>query len=379
VKILRLKFILKKIFSESIYAKIRFFVNSFFWRIKLKFNKKIDQQPQIKRERGFIVNGIIDNYFSYHLRPKKNKDFYLRSIPTSFNKKNGIIIQGNIGKNYEFLKETLKFYKKIFPDNTVIVSTWENEDVIKLKKLEEKNIKIIINKLPTSKSPGNTDLQIITTSSGLRLADKLGLEFCLKQRADIRIYKNDLLLYMEALIKNYPLKIKTQYKNRIISTSLNTLKYRLFSLSDFLLYGNTKDLLIYFNELSYKKSLLKYEFGSEPCFIEGTPIQAEIFLCARYLSNDLGKVTFDLDFWWQSLKDYFCIVDSNSIDFIWAKYDYDIEHRFYKSYSNQFSRCIEFSDWLILYNDCEKNWKKFMADHERYDEKYSLLKNNFSN
>jgi len=165
VKILRLKFILKKIFSESIYAKIRFFVNSFFWRIKLKFNKKIDQQPQIKRERGFIVNGIIDNYFSYHLRPKKNKDFYLRSIPTSFNKKNGIIIQGNIGKNYEFLKETLKFYKKIFPDNTVIVSTWENEDVIKLKKLEEKNIKIIINKLPTSKSPGNTDLQIITTSS----------------------------------------------------------------------------------------------------------------------------------------------------------------------------------------------------------------------
>ena len=34
-----------------------------------------------------------------------------------------IIIQGQIGNMYKFLNETLKIYKKIFPDTLIIIST----------------------------------------------------------------------------------------------------------------------------------------------------------------------------------------------------------------------------------------------------------------
>lgn len=372
MKILRSKYILKKIFGKK-YKIIKSYFYNIFRPFIFKFDKKIDQQSLVKKEKGFIINGTVNNFFTYHLRPKKSDNFHLFSS-SNVNEKVGIIIQGNIGNNYSFLKETLKIYEKIFPNIQIILSTWKSESQIDILKLESKNVKILFNEEPNEKSPGNTNYQIMSTYAGLKYAQEIGLEYCLKQRTDIRIYKNDAIAYLLSLLKIFPLKQKNKFKNRIISTSLTTLKYRLFSISDYVLFGNTKDLLLYFDNLDYSKSLIKHNFGHEPCFIQDTPVEAEIFLCARYLKQNNENLDWNLDFWWKSVKEYFCIIDSISLDLIWAKYDYDIEHRFYKSYSNKFSRCIEFSDWLLLYNEeVENNWKKFFNDHERYNKDYSLI------
>ena len=167
--------------------------------------------------------------------------------------------------------------------------------------------------------------------------------------------------FLISLIENYPIKSNSYIKGRIITTSLNTLKYRLFSLSDFLLFGFVDDLLIYFENLNYEKSLKLNNFGEAPCFIEETPVEAEILFCARYIKKINGEIKWDLDFWWKSLKDYFCVVDSNSLDIFWKKYDLKFEHRYYRNYSKKISRGIEFSDWLSLYNEMEINWKKHLT------------------
>tara|TARA_B100000287_G_scaffold432741_1_gene492730 strand:+ start:1888 stop:3015 length:1128 start_codon:yes stop_codon:yes gene_type:complete len=370
MKIFRLKFILKKIFGDK-YKNIRNLGIKYFNPFIFNFTKKIGSQSIVKKEKGFIIDSTIDNYSTFHLRPKKSENFDLLSTEI-ISKKVAIIIQGNIGENYYFLKETLGIYKKIFPNIMIIISTWKNENQSKILKLESKNIKVLFNDEPNTSSPGNSDFQLISTFNGLTFAKQNGIEFCLKQRSDLRVNKNNIMSFLISLIENYPIKSNSYIKGRIITTSLNTLKYRLFSLSDFLLFGFVDDLLIYFENLNYEKSLKINNFGEAPCFIEETPVEAEILFCARYIKKINGEIKWDLDFWWKSLKDYFCVVDSNSLDIFWKKYDLKFEHRYYRNYSKKISRGIEFSDWLSLYNEMEINWKKHFNDHERYDKNYSI-------
>ena len=371
MRILRLRFLMERILGNK-YKPIRELVYKFLSPIKLKINKKIEHQPIVNKEKGFVLDGTLNNYLTFHLRPKKSSDFNLVSTEI-LGEKIGIIIQGNIGKNFNFLKETLKIYEKIFPKTLIIVSTWKSEDQKKILNLQKENIKILFNEEPTGPSPGNIDHQIISTFNGLTLAKKLGVEFCLKQRTDCRINKSNAFSYLISLIKHFPVeKNKPKLKGRIISTSLNTTKYRLFNLSDFLLFGYVDDLLIYFDKTSYLDSLKKYNFGNKPCFIDDTPVVSEIFLCARYLKEINNQINWNLDFWWKSLKEYFCIIDAMSLDLIWLKYDWEFEYRYSKSYSNKIVRGIEFSDWFALYSNMNLEWKKYLNEHEKFDDKLTL-------
>ena len=372
MKILRLKNLSKLIFQKY-YKNINHYYHIFFKRFKFKLDKKIDLQSIIKKERGFLFDFTMDNYLTFHLRPKKSDNYNL--ISTDKEKKFAIIIQGQIGNMYKFLNETLKIYNKIFPDTLIIISTWDREDKEKISKFINKNTHVIFNETLDYKSPGNTDNQIISTYNALIYAKKNGIEYCIKQRTDFRINKNNIKSYLISLIKTFPLTKKNDFiKSRIIITSLGTFKYRLFSASDFFLFGNIEDLLLYFDKEPYKKSIIKYNFGNLPCFQNETPVISEIFLSARYLKKIENKLEWSLDQWWQSLEEFYCVIDSSSLDLFWLKYDWEYEHRFAKNYSNYFSRSLEFSDWLTLYTKSQHGWKVASNDHERFDENY-ILKN----
>ena len=106
MRVLRLRFLMERILGNK-YEVVRAFILRYLKPIKLKFNKKIEQQPIVNKERGFVIDGTLDNYLTFHLRPKKSSDFNLVSTEI-LEEKVGIIIQGNIGKNFNFLNETLK-------------------------------------------------------------------------------------------------------------------------------------------------------------------------------------------------------------------------------------------------------------------------------
>jgi hypothetical protein len=371
MKILRLKN-LSKFFLGKYYKNILLYYETIFKPLKFKLNKKRDHQSLVRKERGFLLDFSIDNYLTFHLRPKKSDDYRLVSTDIIKNKF-AIIIQGQIGGIYDFLKETLKIYNKIFPDSLIIISTWDDENIEKISKLKNKNTHIIFNKSLNYKSPGNTDNQIISTYSALSYSKSVGIEYCIKQRADFRVNKNNIKTYLMSLLKNFPLKEKNEsIKNRIIITSLGTFKYRLFSASDFFLFGHTDDLIKYFDKETYLNGIRKYNSAHLPCFHNDTPVISEIFLCARYLMNIDKKIQWNLDNWWSSLEKFFCVIDASSLDLFWLKYDWEYEYRFTKNYSNRSSRAIEFSDWLTLYSENQHGWNNSNEDHERFDENYSL-------
>ena len=91
----------------------------------------------------------------------------------------------------------------------------------------------------------------------LNAENKINLKFILKTRPDIRINKNNLETYLLSLLKTFPLKEENNLINsRIIVPSLTTFKYRLYGLTDIVMFGHTNDLLIYFD----KKNLIIHGF-----------------------------------------------------------------------------------------------------------------------
>ena len=368
----RLKNILKYLFGKY-YIEARnlfkIFLNKFKF-IKINLNKKIGFQSIIKKERGFIVDLTKNNFFTFHLRPINSDDFYLEST-NRLDDKFAIIIQGPVGKNFFFVKNTVNIYKKIFKDCLIIISTWENENRNLLDTLKKDNIFIIYSKEP-KKSLYNINHQIFSTNVALQFAKKNGAKYSIKTRTDVRLYKNNLENFIISLMRTFPVKTNSVIKSRIIVPSLVTYKYRIYSLSDIVMAGYTDDLLEYFDPIFYEESLKKLEVSGSYLFKNKTPVVAEIFLFARMLMKINNKLNWSLDDWWQSLKDYYCIVDNSSFDLFWYKYDWEYENRLHRTYSNKFARALDFQDWLSLYNNLNNDWKLASNEHEKYNDNFQL-------
>ena len=369
----RLKNILIKIFGKyflNTREKFKKYISRFDF-IKIKLNKKIDHQSIVKKENGILLDLTKNNYLTFHLRPKNSEDFYLES--TNKNKeKFAIIIQGPIGKKFSFLKDTINIYKKIFKNTVIIISTWKSENINLINSLKEENVFILFSEEP-DKSLYNVDHQIISTNVALKLAREKGALYSIKTRTDTRLYKNNLENFLIALFKTFPVKENNIIKSRIIVPSLVTFKFRIYSLSDIVMIGNTDDLLEYFDLCSFEESIKKMQISKNNLLKNETPVVAEIFLCARLLMKINKDLKWNLDDWWSSLKNYFCIIDNSSLDLLWHKYDWQYEYRFLRTYSNSFSRAVDFQDWLSLYHNLNNEWNLASNEHERYNESRQLI------
>ncbi len=368
----RLSYILNSLFGKlylSLRKKFKSFIGNFNF-FKNKLNKKIEHQKIIQKESGFLIDATKNNYLTYHLRPKNSENFSLESTCKT-DEKLAIIIQGPIQEKFLFLKNTINIYKKIFKNSIIVISTWENENKNLINSLKDENIFTLFSKEP-QKSHSNVDHQIISTNKALKFVQEKGVKYSLKTRADIRIHKNNLETFLISLIKTFPVKKNELINSRIIAPSLITFRYRLYSLSDIVLFGETTDLLEYFKNESFKDGLKMFGLNEKNLIKNFTPVVAEIFLCSRLIQNINGQVLWNLEDWWNSLRNFFCIIDNSALDLFWYKYDWDYEYRFLRTYSDKFSRAIDFQDWLSLYNNCENNWHLASSEHEKYDDQLKL-------
>ena len=188
----------------------------------------------------------------------------------------------------------------------------------------------------------------------------------MKTRTDCRIYKKNSIHFLKNLLKSFPIKKKYQYlKDRIISCSIDTRKYRIYGLSDILLFSNTKNMESYFKNKSFKESLKEMGFKKFPILMNKTLVINEIFLCVRFLFNNNIQIKWNLEDWWEKCRDIYCVADSHCLDFFWYKYHWKYEQRFISNYSSSFTQALGFSDWLMLYNN-----KKIF--NKKFQEKFSI-------
>jgi len=366
----RSKNILKKIFGDTYIEKQRrwkYFIKKFNF-IKTKLDKKTAGQSLIKNEKGFLIDLTLNNYLTYHLRPKLSQDFDLEST-CEISEKFAVIIQGPIKENSDFLKHTLKIYKKIFKNSLIIVSTWEDENKELIEELHDENIHIILSDdKEIKKSRSNINKQIISTNVALNFAKTQNVKYCLKTRTDQRIYNNNLETFLISLLKTFPVKENKLIKSRILVPPMGTFKFFLYHLTDLMMFGETQDLINYWDKESYDVGLKKMGLNEKKFFINDTPLCPETFLCSRFIGKIEDNVVWDLENWWRCLRDYFCIIDNSSLDSLWFKYEWEVEYRYLKTYSDKTSRTVNFHEWLSLYNNSKNNWHLYSNEHEKFEE-----------
>jgi hypothetical protein len=301
-----------------------------------------------------IVKYVIGDFFlNYRLFRKKNPISIDESV-FRINDENlfAIILQGPLIEESNFTMETLRLYKLYFPNAVLILSTWNLKknvfDIIRSLKVH-----IIQNSKPENNGISNVNLQIITTRSGIKFAQKLGAKYVLKTRTDQRIYHPSLKDYLFSLSKAFPLKKKSGIqKERIIGISLNTFKFRLYGLSDHFLFGHIDDLNLYFDVKLDDRIISPNDLSSSiNTWLEFSKYcMCEVYFCTNFLKKNGHILNYTLIDSFEAIRNHFLIIDQCAIKLYWHKYTLDYDR--YNHYGF-IEPEISFNDWLLLYNNTE--------------------------
>jgi hypothetical protein len=303
--------------------------------------------PSIADRFFLLLNKKSSKFFTYHFRPRMDCDFKLKSNVESCANMS-IVIQGSLG-NDVFVVDTVKIYKRLFPNSQIIVSTWDDECVDIIKSIEDLGVVVILNSKPANRGISNINLQILSTRRGVEIAKKSGSEFVLKVRTDQRLYATNTYGFFKNLLSIFPVSSENA-RNRIIGVSLNTFMYRMYGLSDMLMFGHVDDIMKFWG-VKLDEREPEYPFDANKAtlrdFAEWNV--CEVYLTTEYLKSVGHTPKWTLEDSLNVFKKYFCIIDKESIDLFWNKYT-TLEYRWsrYDLEENVF-REISFRDWLEIY------------------------------
>lgn len=340
----------------------------YYWKLLLKFIYSKEKQPAshriIYRILGFKISKkstknykkcsiknskvplIIDGDF-YNLKnfPIKAKNYQLQSdaytIPSLC-----IVIQGPIVKENDFTLETCKIYKKIFNNSeTIILSTWDTEDKKYLKNFEAIGVKVLLSKAPDFAGRANLNYQILSTMKGLKEGEKLGCEYAIKTRTDQRFYSTNLSRDLFNLLKIYPPSPNYYMHSRLVALSFNSFKYRYYGISDMFLFGNTQDMLKYWNSPLDTKKYEEYKTIKQKDLWQ--QYCSETYIASHFLKNIGVTPEYTLKHTWKIYKDLFIFIDKEILDMYWPKYT-NLDSRWRLFRPNMLEE-MRHSDWLNLY------------------------------
>lgn len=294
-------------------------------------------------------------FITFHFRPITNNAYGLQSSSTSALPAYAIILQGPINPNYDFTLETVRLYKKVFPDGHIIVSTWDDTPKKLIEQFRsEKGLDLVLNTKPDNRGYGNFNYQLVSTQGGLRRARELGVSYVMKSRTDHRMYATNIYQLLLGLIDSFPLNDKTIQRKRLIALGLYTIKYRPYSLNDQFFFGTIDDMELYWNIpldiIPKKKVTFTLKEWLTLRLVEG-------YLMTGFLTR-IGHTPHDtLTDYWDSLGRYFIIVDADMLDLYWLKYKRYREFRDRRYDAVFLSSEIGFRDWIILHRSLYEKQK----------------------
>lgn len=230
-----------------------------------------------------------------------------------------IVVQGAIQNRHNFTAQSLLSYSRIFPEARIILSTWKDSGSETLKLLRRHGITVLESSPPSNPGFANTNFQMVSTRKGIEVADEMGAEYVLKTRTDQRIYNPLALHYLLDLIHSFPLSGNQSLRqaNRIVFTSSGSLLFRLYGMSDLLMFSHINDALNYWSgkldpkfEIAPAKSLRQFAMQRPP----------EVWFCTRWLEESGEELEWTLSQYWKFVAERFVTVDTSTLDVYWPKY-----------------------------------------------------------
>ena len=288
-------------------------------------------------------------FYSAHLRPAAASAVGTRSDGLHREERFAIVLQGPLHRERDFTLETIRMYRKHFSNTEIILSTWEGEDAATLEAAGREGAVVLLNRLPQFRGYHNINCQILSAFSGIEKAKELGAAHVLKTRTDQRIYAPNCKEFLINLLYAFPVASGYGQKQRLISVSLNTAKYRPYSLSDMFLCGDVDDMLLFWGCAHDRREL--------PDILPMRNIRdwlayrvCEVYLVTEFLKAAGREPKWTLEDGWRVYADHFCIVDQESLDLYWPKYGRHLVQRALSYDRIRNNQELTFREWLNLYS-----------------------------
>jgi hypothetical protein len=245
--------------------------------------------------------------------------------------KAAIVIQGPIWSEDDFTVETVRLYRRHMPDCKLILSTWQDTPRQDLDRIAEAGVDIVLNEKPAIPGPYNVNMQIVSSSSGMRRAAELGAEWVIKSRTDQRLYQPTIISSLISMAQLFPplgTAAGTQ-KYRVFGMAGGTLKFAPYHLSDQSVFGHIDDMLAYWSP-PLRENALPESFPTDRFrLFSEVPIgklcryaAPESYFASQFLLRQGRSLDWTVADSWAALRDHFGVVDQLSSDLYWVKGQY---------------------------------------------------------
>jgi len=327
-----------------------------------------------------VLEKKSSNYISYRLRPKKANSFIDSKIKTiSKRGELAIVLQGLIETRDDFTLETVRFYKHLFPHAIIIISTWDYTPLTLLNLFKKEGCEIVLNKNFNPCGFGNINYQICTSLSGCKKAKELGATYVLKNRSDLRIYRDFSFEYLKSLLSIFPIKGDNPcgLKGRIITQTGNPAQMFIpLWLQDFIYFGYVDDIIKLFDipydqrNIHSGQKYMKSIYGKITGDIMIKELVPEINITQKFLQKYIDSKS-TVEEYWKLLRELFIIIDAEDLGTLWNKYGLQDLSNYYCEYDGVHNftdekRHISFIDFINIYNN-QYNYEPWMGEaHRKY-------------
>lgn len=269
----------------------------------------------------------------------------------------GILLQGPIAdtKSLTQLAATIKIYNHLFPLSPIVVSTWESSRALLEGYSFSEQTCFVFSTDPGPSFPSNINRQAVSTSAGLEVFTRMGVEFTLKSRVDHRVNSPKALSYLLALWNLFP------NPNRIVSSSYGSGKFRLFGWTEQLQFGQTAALRAYWQgQPSANVHSTDISNDAEKHLAELALAVHESRLNVRYLERLDFQVKWDWQSHLQAFTDVFGIADSCELRHVQLGRERTVLDHVYPwndDSTNAYEQHASFADWLLVKQGLEPVFK----------------------
>ena len=231
----------------------------------------------------------------------------------------GIVIQGPIYEDGNFTLETCKFYRSLYPNIPIVVSTWRGGvDDEFARQCQTIGVIVMANKKPQEPSFHNVNLQMLSSWLGTRLIEEhfKNVKYVLKTRTDMRINMPDFMLYFKNLLRVYPVA-DNKLEARLAFLSADFAWNHPFYVCDYMSFGTVNDI----------KKLYQ---PREPQFNEPADffLNAEAYMMRTFYKAYIAPLPrgTEASAYFSFLKKYAVMSDFSTLKIQWPKY-FSARHR----------------------------------------------------
>ncbi len=288
------------------------------------------------------VEALTKTFVTVHERPRVAAEVGRAAHPASGSAALAVVIQGPILKDRLFTYETVRLYRKTFPDAQLILSTWDDEPHDVLAACRAAGATVVASPKPSTPGPSNVNYQLTSTFQGILAAERLGAAYVLKTRTDQRFYGLGIGAYLVDLVRHFPVTGGYRQRGRLVTLSFGTAKYHPYHFGDMFLFGCLEDMKRYWGFPLLPPADL---VGPRRAFFN-----PEVHLAAAFLKGTGRTLLWTLEDAWRVYAEQVIVVDAASLDLYWHKYERWREHRErdYRSFARP-RGCFTFHEWFTLY------------------------------